>query len=100
MLVIDYTGFTKGSPTEANVLEDTKTAWQYLVKSYPKYKKYLYGHSLGTALVSRLAMEVDQIDGLVISAPLYSILEVMLDFPLTKLILLPLRFLPNWRSVI
>ncbi|MEO5733594.1 MAG: alpha/beta fold hydrolase [Rubrivivax sp.] len=61
VLGIDYRGFGQSTdevPTESRVAEDAQAAWDWLGAQHRGAPRYLYGHSLGSAIAVRLADEV------------------------------------------
>jgi uncharacterized protein len=80
VLGIDYRGFGQSSaalPSEASAHEDALAAWQWLAAQHPQSKRYLFGHSLGSAIAVRLAGDVDDAAGLIIEGSFPSIPEVL-----------------------
>jgi fermentation-respiration switch protein FrsA (DUF1100 family) len=63
VLIIDYRGYGKseGSPDEKGLYEDARTAWRYLVeqRGFKAKQIILFGRSLGAAVASKLAAEVE-----------------------------------------
>lgn len=68
VLAIDYRGFGKSDgdlPSEEGVYEDAAVAWRWLVAHTPDAsKRFVYGHSLGTAIATQLAVGEAAHDGL------------------------------------
>ena len=68
VLAIDYRGFGKSDgemPSEESVYEDATAAWRWLVAQEPDAsKRFVYGHSLGTAVATQLAIGQAASDGL------------------------------------
>jgi hypothetical protein len=68
VLAIDYRGFGKSDgemPSEEGVYEDAAVAWRWLVAHEPDpSKRFVYGHSLGTAVATQLAIGQAASDGL------------------------------------
>lgn len=62
VLAIDYRGFGKSDgevPTEQTVYEDARAAWHWLEARQPDAsRRYIYGHSLGSAIAVDLAASV------------------------------------------
>lgn len=59
--MVDYRGFadSEGSPTEAGVNLDAKTAWDWLVTNGAAQDNILVlGHSLGTGVATKLVSEL------------------------------------------
>jgi alpha-beta hydrolase superfamily lysophospholipase len=104
LLVIDYRGFgdTEGpQPTEQGVKSDTLAAWNWLNGKFPDFRKYIVGHSLGTALSSSLALELCKNEcpsGLILLSSVHSVIEVMMDYPGISILLSPLKLVPEWRE--
>jgi fermentation-respiration switch protein FrsA (DUF1100 family) len=68
VLAIDYRGFGKSDgemPSEEGVYEDAAVAWRWLVSQEPDpRKRFIYGHSLGTAVATHLAIDRGAADGM------------------------------------
>lgn len=68
VLAIDYRGFGKSDgemPSEESVYEDAAVAWRWVVAKEPDpAKRLVYGHSLGTAVATQLAVGEAADDGL------------------------------------
>jgi uncharacterized protein len=68
VVAIDYRGFGKSDgemPSEEGVYDDASVAWRWLVAHEPDPKKrFLYGHSLGTAVATQVAVTAGARDGL------------------------------------
>ena len=80
VLGVDYRGFgqsTPGLPSETLALEDAQAAWQWLASQHPRAPRYLFGHSLGSAIAVRLAGEVDDVAGLIVEGSFTSIADVV-----------------------
>ncbi len=82
VLLIDYRGYGKSGgsfPSEINVYEDAKVAWDYLVNAR-KIKPqdiFVYGHSLGGAIAIDLATKRPQTAGLIIEGSFTSIRQMI-----------------------
>lgn len=83
VLAIDYRGFGKsdgGTPSEDSVYEDAAAAWRWIVAHEPDpSKRFVYGHSLGTAVATQLAIgdaARDGLGGLVIEGGFTSLPEM------------------------
>jgi abhydrolase domain-containing protein 12 len=111
LISIDYRGFgdyvspfQHEVPTELGVLNDTLAAWEYLSKLYMDKKKCIIGHSLGTALSTRLSLELVKKgvspDALIIMSSIESVQEVMADYPGFNVLLSPVTMIPNWKQKI
>jgi alpha-beta hydrolase superfamily lysophospholipase len=96
VLAIDYRGFGKsvaidGSPpSEQRANEDAEAAWQYLIKMSPQSKHFVFGHSLGAAMATHLALKYPDTTGLILEAPFTSIPDMI---KVTRWGFLPLSFL-------
>jgi uncharacterized protein len=82
VLAIDYRGFGKSSPrtpTEQSADEDTEAAWAYLhtLAPSPKVKKFIFGHSLGGAMATSLALKANDANGLILEGTFTSIPEMV-----------------------
>ena len=95
VLLIDYRGYGKSSPTfpnEARVYEDAEVAWQYLIKTkkLEPERIFVYGHSLGGAIALDLAVKHSDLAGLITEGTFTSIEDMA---GLSKVFKL---FLLNW----
>ncbi len=96
VLAIDYRGFGKSSgadelPSEASAYEDAKVAWDWVAREHPAQRRYIFGHSLGSAIAVELASQVDDASGLIVEGSFTSIPAVFESMrwgwlPLTGLI--------------
>lgn len=82
VLAIDYRGFGKSSPrtpTEQSANEDTEAAWAYLqtLAPSPNVKKIIFGHSLGGAMATQLALNANNADGLILEGTFTNIPEMV-----------------------
>ena len=87
VLAIDYRGFGESSdgsgdqsPSEARAYEDAHAAWDWLGRQHPGRRRYIFGHSLGSAIAVRLASEVDDASGLIVEAAFPSIPALVSTF--------------------
>lgn len=91
VLLIDYRGYGKSSPTfpnETRVYEDAEAAWNYLIdeeKILPK-NIFVYGHSLGGAIAIELATKHPEMGGLIVSGTFTSIDNIVEFNNLLKLV--------------
>ena len=95
---IDYRGFGESSdgggdqgPSEARAYEDARAAWAWLAERHSQRRRYIFGHSLGSAIGVHLASEVDDASGLIVEGSFPSIAAVVSTFrwgwlPLSPLI--------------
>src|SRR5699024_10723655 len=77
-LLVDYRGFggNPGSPSEAGLLEDARSAYRYLrSEGYAADDIFLIGESLETAVEVSLASEVD-VGGVLLRSPFTSMADV------------------------
>ncbi|HQR57103.1 MAG TPA: alpha/beta fold hydrolase [Burkholderiaceae bacterium] len=83
VLAVDYRGFGRSTeilPSEATAGEDTRAAFDELVRRQPDAtRRYVYGHSLGGALAIDLASQLpaDQLRGLIVEATFTSIPDLV-----------------------
>ena len=68
VLAIDYRGFGESDgemPSEESVYEDAHAAWRWVVeREREPAKRFVYGHSLGTAVATHLASDEGTRDGM------------------------------------
>jgi hypothetical protein len=80
VLAIDYRGFGRSSsamPSETLVAEDARAAWDWLARTQPQARRYVFGHSLGAAIAVRLAQEVPDEAGLIVEGAFTSTIDVV-----------------------
>ena len=83
VLGIDYRGFGKSGygeelPSEAMAYEDARAAWDWLARQHPNRPRYIFGHSLGGAIATELAQQVQQqAAGLIVEGSFTSIADVV-----------------------
>jgi len=80
VLAIDYRGFGRSSaamPSETLVAEDARAAWDWLARTQPQARRYVFGHSLGGAIAVRLAQEVPDEAGLIVEGAFTSTIDVV-----------------------
>jgi fermentation-respiration switch protein FrsA (DUF1100 family) len=77
LLMISYRGYSgsTGSPTEAGLHTDARTAYEWMRQSYDTSRLVAYGESLGTGVAVRLASE-QPLSGLILDAPYTSTADV------------------------
>jgi alpha-beta hydrolase superfamily lysophospholipase len=83
VLGIDYRGFGQSSgelPSEHLAYEDARAAWDWLAREHPQARRFIYGHSLGGAIATHLASEVEDAAGLLVEASFPSIRDVVSTF--------------------
>lgn len=91
VLSVDYRGFGKSSaalPSETTAVEDARAAWDWLAARYPDRPRYIFGHSLGSAIAIELAAQVSDETGTIVEGGFTSIPDV---FDTLKWGWLPLR---------
>lgn len=81
VLAIDYRGFGKSSdadelPSESSAYEDARAAWDWIAREHPRQRRYIFGHSLGSAIAVELASQVDDARGLIVEGSFTSIPDV------------------------
>lgn len=80
VLAIDYRGFGKSGaqlPSERTAYEDAQAAWRWLAAQRPGTQRYVFGHSLGSAIAVDLAAKVDDEAGLIVESAFPSIPAVV-----------------------
>ncbi len=83
VLGIDYRGFgqsTDALPSEDLADEDARAAWAWLARHHPGAPRYLFGHSLGSAIAIRLASEVDDEAGVIVEGSFTSLPDLVATF--------------------
>jgi uncharacterized protein len=83
VLGIDYRGFgqsTQALPSEAYAYEDARAAWEWLARQHPQAQRFVFGHSLGSAVAVHLASEVGDLAGLIVEGSFTSIPDVVGTF--------------------
>jgi hypothetical protein len=84
VLAIDYRGFGKSGselPSERSAYEDARAAWRWLAAQRPEAPRYVFGHSLGSAIAVDLAAAVHDEAGLVVEGAFPSIPAVVASMP-------------------
>jgi uncharacterized protein len=79
VLAIDYRGFGRSSdalPSEESAYEDATRAWDWLREQHGDKPRFLFGHSLGSAVAVHLASEVADARGLIVEGAFTSIPDV------------------------
>jgi hypothetical protein len=80
VLGIDYRGFGQSTdtlPSEALASEDARAAWDWIARTQPRARRFVFGHSLGAAVAVQLAAEVgDTAAGLIVEGSFTSIADV------------------------
>ena len=79
VLGIDYRGFGQSSsalPSEDLAHEDALAAWRWLAQRQPGAQRFVFGHSLGSAIAVRLASEVEDATGVIVEGGFTSIPDV------------------------
>lgn len=97
VLAIDYRGFGQSSsrtPSEASANEDAKVAWEYMKTIAPNHKRFIFGHSLGGAIATKLALSHPDANGLILEGTFTSIPDMMKEM---KWGFLPVGFLVTQR---
>jgi uncharacterized protein len=83
VLGIDYRGFGQSTPTlpsESFAYEDARAAWDWLGRQHPQLERYVFGHSLGSAVAVHLATETQDAAGLIVEGSFTSIPDVVGTF--------------------
>jgi alpha-beta hydrolase superfamily lysophospholipase len=80
VLGIDYRGFGQSTdtlPSESMAYEDARAAWDWLARQHPGPARYIFGHSLGSAIAVQLASEVDDESGVLVEGSFTSLPDVV-----------------------
>lgn len=104
VLAIDYRGFgdSKGTPTEDGLVLDSRAAWDWLISNGARPEDIvIVGHSLGTAISSKLAValaeEGTHFKGLALLSPFASLHTVVDTYSVFGFlpVMLPLTVVPG-----
>ena len=94
LIAFDYRGFglSSGSPTSKGILEDGLQMWKWCKTNFPQNKIILYGESIGTSVVSHMALYAKP-NGIILKSPFSSMHSLIAD-----MLYLPwiLRDIPKW----
>ena len=81
VLAIDYRGFGRSDgdlPSEPQIHADARAAWAELVRREPRAdKRFIYGHSLGSAVALDLAVRADGATGVIAESGFTSLPDVV-----------------------
>jgi pimeloyl-ACP methyl ester carboxylesterase len=83
VLGVDYRGFgrsSKGLPSEEMAAEDARAAWDWLAKTQPQARRFIFGHSLGGAIAIDLAAQVPDEAGTLVEGTFTSIPDVVSSY--------------------
>jgi pimeloyl-ACP methyl ester carboxylesterase len=91
VLIIDYSGYGKseGASSEEQLYENARVAYNWALQKYAKEDIIIYGRSLGSAVASHLATQVDS-KMLILETPFYNMPETIRQK--VPYLWLPLRF--------
>jgi uncharacterized protein len=90
LVAVSYRGYggSTGSPSESGLNHDAHAAYDEAVRRFGAERIVLYGQSLGTGVVVRLATEA-KVKGLILEAPYFSAAEVTKErYPFAPIALL------------
>lgn len=80
VLGLDYRGFGQSTdqlPSEESAYEDARAGWDWLRRELPKAPRFIFGHSLGSAIAVHLAADVDDERGVMLEGSFPSIPDVV-----------------------
>jgi alpha-beta hydrolase superfamily lysophospholipase len=83
VLGIDYRGFGQSTgtlPSESMAYEDARAAWDWLGRQHPGVPRYVFGHSLGSAIAVHLASQVEDESGVLVEGSFTSVPDVVSSF--------------------
>ncbi len=83
VLGIDYRGFGQSTdtlPSETLAVEDAHAAWDWLGAQHPGRPRYVFGHSLGSAIAVQLASEIDDESGVLVEGSFTSLPDLVSSF--------------------
>jgi abhydrolase domain-containing protein 12 len=103
VLTIDYRGYgdSTGQPTEDGLNSDAHAIWEYARRNAPTKDIYIWGHSMGTGVATRLAAELSDAGtppcALVLESPFNNLRDVVRNHPFS----IPFRRLPwfDWTVI-
>lgn len=93
IFAIDYRGYgdATGHPSEEGVVKDVLTLYNTIMSYNKNTTIYLYGHSLGSAIVTHTARKISEsnlkLDGIVLEAPFLNISQASKDYHLSLVFL-------------
>lgn len=88
VITFDYRGFGNSQcyPSEQAMMEDALLVWTWLREKAPGAKIYIWGHSLGSAAATYLALNLCHVQdlpaGLILDAPFTTIVDAAQNHPL------------------
>ena len=100
VLAIDYRGLGKSvaadsaAPSEQSANEDAEAAWNHLATLAPHSKRFIFGHSLGGAMATHLALKFPDASGLILEGSFTSVPDMISE---TRWGFLPVGFLITQR---
>lgn len=77
---VDYRGFGKSGdelPSERMAYEDALAGWRWLAEHAADRPRFIFGHSLGSAIGVQLASQIDDASGLILEGSFTSIADVV-----------------------
>ncbi|XP_063426262.1 lysophosphatidylserine lipase ABHD12-like [Mytilus trossulus] len=101
VVAFDYRGYgdSKGHPTEDGVVEDGYFMYKWIKERSKDSSVILWGHSLGTAITTKLArllcIKNEDPDGVVLESPFNNIRDAAIRHPFTALF----RFMPMFKEI-
>lgn len=102
VLTIDYRGYgdSSGSPTVEGVVKDTYFAYKWLKEKSHGAPVFLWGHSLGTGITTKLAHELcaegDPPMGVILESPFNNIVDAAHNHPFAY----PFKVIPGFMEFI
>jgi alpha-beta hydrolase superfamily lysophospholipase len=100
VLAIDYRGFGKSimasgtAPSEQSATDDALAAWQTLMQLTPGRKHFIFGHSLGGAMATQVALKYPDANGLILEGSFTSVPDMIREM---RWGFLPVSFLVTQR---
>jgi uncharacterized protein len=96
IFAFDYRGYGQSAathPTQQNMLQDTATAWQYLItsRSIPVRQIIPYGIGTGASLATQLAATHSEVPAIILDSPRTDLLDIARKDPRSSLV--PVRLL-------
>ena len=97
IFAFDYRGYGQSAathPTQQNMLQDTATAWQYLItsRSISAHQIVPYGIGTGTSLATQLAATHSDVPAIILDSPRADLLDAVRKDPRSSLVPVHLLF--------
>ncbi|KAI1715808.1 serine aminopeptidase, s33 domain-containing protein [Ditylenchus destructor] len=101
VLAIDYRGYgdSSGTPTEDGLIEDAHTIYKYARSMAPSKDIFIWGHSMGTGVATRVVAELcdagQSPEACILEAPFNNLVDAVKNHPFSA----PFKFLPWFYAI-